>query len=111
MAAQVPPNLIRFTCSKGHALAAEKQHAGKTRACPTCGIPVRIPLDPSEDMDEILEVLFEEEPAKPAPIPVGQLAQPIRAKQLRRCPNCNRLNPTKYRYCVNCKSQLNFRSS
>ncbi len=110
--------LVRFSCAKGHALAAEKQHAGKTRACPKCGVPVRIPLDPDKDMDQILEVLFEETETKE--VAKGAIAaraaeyyrpKSDRNKHLCRCPNCKRLNPKNYRICVNCKGHLSIKPS
>ena len=111
-ARQLSENMIRFTCSKGHALAAETQHAGKTRACPKCGVPVRIPLDPDKDMDEILEVLFEEKAEeRPNPALVAEYYRPKsdRHRNLCRCPHCRRLNPKTYRVCVNCKKQLSIK--
>ena len=38
------PGKIKVTCPNGHKLAAEERKAGKTVACPVCGVKLTIPV-------------------------------------------------------------------
>jgi hypothetical protein len=86
---------LRCSCANGHKIRANRKHAGRTIACPACGVSVTLPQPAAASISDTgavrilndLESQFQET-QKQQPTRTPSRIEKV-AKPQRTCPRCN----------------------
>ena len=100
---------LRCSCANGHKIQANRKHAGRTIACPACGVSVTIPQPAATSITDTgavrilndLESEFQEMQKQQPP------KAPVQAKKAAKseptCPRCNSQISKRDHVCPECK--------
>lgn len=112
----MPP--IEVVCPNGHKLRVKDEFAGKWGLCPVCGVRMKVPEKPRDDLseDEILELLGpasgKSEPEQSPEVThrvSGPEAAPRPPKKI--CEKCNREVLAETRICPYCRTYIGLAGS
>ncbi|HPZ81862.1 MAG TPA: hypothetical protein PL064_00420 [Thermogutta sp.] len=108
----MPP--IEIVCSNGHRLKVKDEFAGRTGACPICGVKVKVPpkTRPLTE-DDVLKFLGDAPPPPTEPEPAAEVRKIVRTDSPARlpkkiCEKCHREILAATRICPYSHTYLGF---